>query len=157
MESCQVPLGKPAKLEQLAEECSELAKAALKLARIYRKENPTPITEQEALENLSEEVADVTLCIRVLGDVIGCNVEQIISKKHKRWMERLSKLPVADVAPVVRGRWTTPRGIIECSKCGFGMFPDGYFFEFGECVHANESQYRPNFCPNCGAKCDLEE
>lgn len=69
----------------------------------------------------------------------------------------IQALPAEDVAPVVHGRWTTPRGIIECSKCGFGMFPDGYFFEFGECVHANESQYRPNFCPNCGAKCDLEE
>lgn len=71
--------------------------------------------------------------------------------------DEMQELPAADVVPVVHGRWTTPRGIIECSKCGFGMFPDGYFFEFGECVHANESQYRPNFCPNCGAKCDLEE
>ncbi len=71
-------------------------------------------------------------------------------------MAILETIPAADVAPVVHGRWTTPRAIIECSKCGFGMFPDGYFFEFGECVHAYESQYRPNFCPNCGAKLDLE-
>lgn len=70
--------------------------------------------------------------------------------------DEIQALPAADVAPVVHGRWTTPRAIIECSKCGFGMFPDGYFFEFGECVHANESQYRPNFCPNCGVKLDLE-
>lgn len=69
----------------------------------------------------------------------------------------IQALPAEDVAPVVHGRWTTPRAIIECSKCGFGMFPDGYFFEFGECVHANESQYRPNFCPNCGVKLDLED
>lgn len=71
--------------------------------------------------------------------------------------DEIQALPAADVAPVVHGRWTTPRAIIECSKCGFGMFPDGYFFEFGECVHANESQYRPNFCPNCGVKLDLED
>lgn len=69
----------------------------------------------------------------------------------------IQALPAEDVVPVVHGRWTTPRAIIECSKCGFGMFPDGYFFEFGECVHANESQYRPNFCPNCGVKLDLED
>lgn len=150
MESCQVPLGKPAKLEQLAEECSELAKAALKLARIYRKENPTPITEQEALENLSEEVADVTLCIRVLGDVIGCNVEQIISKKHKRWMERLSKLPVADVAPVVHGRWeyepetASTYSILKCSKCGWWTIDLSIYGAY-------------HYCPNCGAKCDLKE
>ena len=72
-------------------------------------------------------------------------------------MAILETIPAADVAPVVHGRWTMPRAIIECSKCGFGMFPDGYFFEFGECVHANESQYRPNFCPNCGVKLDLED
>lgn len=34
-------IGRPAMLEQLAEEASELAKAALKLARIDRGENPT--------------------------------------------------------------------------------------------------------------------
>lgn len=36
--------GEPALLEQLAEECSELAQAALKLARLERGENPTPKT-----------------------------------------------------------------------------------------------------------------
>lgn len=33
--------------EQLAEEATELDKAALKLARIYRGENPTPVTESQ--------------------------------------------------------------------------------------------------------------
>ncbi len=37
-------IGEPAVYEQLAEECSELAKAALKMARILRNENPTPVT-----------------------------------------------------------------------------------------------------------------
>lgn len=45
-------LGEPALLEQLAEECSELAQAALKLARKERGENPTPKTEEECVENL---------------------------------------------------------------------------------------------------------
>lgn len=40
-------LGEPALLEQLAEECSELAQAALKLARLERGENPIPKTEEE--------------------------------------------------------------------------------------------------------------
>ena len=35
-------IGVPAMLEQLAEECSELAHASLKLARKIRGENPTP-------------------------------------------------------------------------------------------------------------------
>ena len=37
-------IGEAAMLEQLAEECTELAKAALKMARIIRKENPSPIS-----------------------------------------------------------------------------------------------------------------
>lgn len=38
-------IGVPAMLEQLAEECAECGKAALKLSRILRKENPTPVSE----------------------------------------------------------------------------------------------------------------
>lgn len=72
-------------------------------------------------------------------------------------VNRMREIPAADVAPVRRGRWVAPKGIIECSECGFGMFPDGYFFEFGECKHAHESQYRPNHCPNCGARMDSED
>ena len=41
-------IGEPAMLEQLAEEAAELSHAALKLARIIRGENPTPVTEVEA-------------------------------------------------------------------------------------------------------------
>lgn len=47
-------IGEAAMLEQLAEECTELAKAALKMARIIRKENPTPVTEKEAIANIRE-------------------------------------------------------------------------------------------------------
>lgn len=48
--------------EQLAEEASELCKAALKMARILRGENPTPVTDNEARINLIEEFTDVMLC-----------------------------------------------------------------------------------------------
>ena len=43
-------IGTASMLEQLAEECNELGKAALKLARIVRKNNPTPVTEEQAKE-----------------------------------------------------------------------------------------------------------
>lgn len=42
-------IGAPAMCEQAAEECTELAKAFLKLARIIRNENPTPVTMEEAM------------------------------------------------------------------------------------------------------------
>ena len=40
-------IGKPAMLEQTAEECAELAHACLKEARRLRGENPTPKTTPE--------------------------------------------------------------------------------------------------------------
>lgn len=60
----------------------------------------------------------------------------------------LGKTPAADVAPVVHGRWkyissscSMFTGVYKCSCCGAED-------ENGECY---------NFCPNCGAKMDLEE
>jgi len=85
-------IGLPAMLEQLAEECSELAQASLKYARLLRGENPTPKTEQECLESLTEEIADVDLCISELmmeGLVDSNKVIDIIDQKGNRWKERL--------------------------------------------------------------------
>ena len=69
-------IGEPAVLEQLAEECSELSKAALKLARILREENPTPVTRAEARAALTEEKEDVMNCLYVHGNV-GLNYEKL--------------------------------------------------------------------------------
>ena len=77
-------------LAQLAEEASELAHAALKLRRVYDGRNYTPITENEALENLKEEIADVQLLITVLGlDKDLTENVRIKSAKLKRWVGRL--------------------------------------------------------------------
>lgn len=54
-----VIVGVAAVYEALAEECSELAKAAQKTARVLRKENPTPVTEEEAKRMVDEEFTDV--------------------------------------------------------------------------------------------------
>lgn len=77
-------IGEAAVLEQLAEECTELAKAALKLARILREENPTPVTREEARAALTEEKEDVINCIYVHGNV-GLNY-----KKLERWENRIT-------------------------------------------------------------------
>ena len=85
-------IGLPAVLEQLAEECAELAQVSLKYARLLRGENPTPKTEQECLESLTEEIADVELCISILmiaGHVNSDTVMDTIDVKDKRWHERL--------------------------------------------------------------------
>ena len=92
-------VGEPAALEQLAEECVELAQAALKLghvaqklARIERKENPTPKTFDECREEFYEEVADVEVGVDVMMASPWNRVERInhyYDEHMKRWRKRL--------------------------------------------------------------------
>lgn len=87
-------IGLPAVLEQLAEECAELAQASLKYARLLRGENPTPKTEAECLESLTEEMADVELCnsiLMVAGHVNSDTVMDIIDVKERRWHKRIQE------------------------------------------------------------------
>lgn len=51
-------VGEPAALELVAEEAAELAQACLKLSRILRGENPTPVPEVLAAEKVMEEAAN---------------------------------------------------------------------------------------------------
>lgn len=72
--------------EQLAEECVELAHAALKLARIKRGENPTPVSVEKAMGAVVEEFTDVRLMTYVLET--GWDIE-IFEQKLLRWHKRL--------------------------------------------------------------------
>lgn len=81
-------LSKAALLEQLAEECSELSKESLKLARILRGENPTPLVSEDVTPNLIEEFTDVMLVSRVLG--LNIDQKQMNYKKN-RWLGRLEE------------------------------------------------------------------
>jgi hypothetical protein len=72
--------------EQLAEECVELAHAALKMARHMRNENPTPMTEEQIKHNLIEEASDIHLVSRILD--IKPDV-QVVDTKLVRWYDRL--------------------------------------------------------------------
>lgn len=86
-------LSTEALLEQLAEECAELGKAALKVARINRGENPTPLLIEDAISNLVEEVGDVRVCLEVLQKKgFDFNTESRERYKMQRWEERLHEL-----------------------------------------------------------------
>lgn len=88
MKGIKDQIGEPAMLEQLAEECTELAKAALKKARILRGENPTPITAEAADASLMEEYTDVVHCAKELG--LEWSLGQMYSK-HERWERRIKE------------------------------------------------------------------
>ena len=86
----------PELLAGLAEECTELAHAALKLRRVYDKTNPTPVLEDDALDDLYEEIADVKLYCSMLS-VPPSYISKIMQQKEKRWEERLMKLRSPEV------------------------------------------------------------
>ena len=89
-------IGEAAMLEQLAEEASELAQAALKLSRKIRRENPTPKTIEECKTNLREEYTDVVQCARELR-LIPDEIQ--IRHKARRFKERWENVYGTDKRP----------------------------------------------------------
>lgn len=87
-------IGEAALLEQTAEECVELAQACLKLARKLRDENPTPMSKEDILKNINEEMADVALCLDEIVDagfVSYEGVDFVIMQKRERWEKRVAE------------------------------------------------------------------
>lgn len=81
-------IGDAAMYEQMAEECAELGKAALKMARILRNENPTPVTVTEASDMIIEEAADVFICMDEVGVFDSSEVSRIAHVKRERFKAR---------------------------------------------------------------------
>ena len=75
-------------LAGLAEEAAELAQAALKLRRVIDGTNPTPMTHEEAMDNLEEEIADVHLYLNYI-DYDSRKVTEFYKNKRERWENRL--------------------------------------------------------------------
>lgn len=92
IEKVRTMLDKPELLCQLAEECTELGKAALKLRRIMNGINPTPLTEEEARKNFTEEVSDIMAVLKVLDiSVESEEIHGIQEYKFQRWVRRLEE------------------------------------------------------------------
>ena len=87
-------IGTPAMLEQTAEECVEMAHACLKLARHMRGENKVHKTIDEMYSNLSEEIADVSICMSELlssGIISYESLDSDIIAKKERMRKRLQE------------------------------------------------------------------
>ena len=80
-------------LMALAEEASELSKAAMKVARAKGLlDNPTPISVKQAENDLIEEYNDVVNCIDVLNKMPSltiCVDVDLRKRKCRRWAERI--------------------------------------------------------------------
>lgn len=104
-------LAETERLLGLTEEALELALAALKLYRVRAGRNPTPVTEEQAVENLLEEYGDVENYIEVLiTPSQNARAMQSRFEKRTRWVERLEAvgpvLLVADeTSPFTERQW----------------------------------------------------
>jgi len=74
---------------QGAEEAAELAQAFLKLRRALTGLNPTPVTVDDAWQDLMEEIADVMVCINQINGVNWAYISEIMTRKLGRWEGRL--------------------------------------------------------------------
>ena len=71
---------------QLAEECCELAQAALKMQRHCIGRNEPALSPEQLEKNFEEEVSDVQLCLYGLGKSPN---HSIVEHKLNRWIKRL--------------------------------------------------------------------
>ena len=91
-------------------------------------------------EYIEKKALMVALCKEIIGDGDYYNGKDDMQDQIR---DMVSRFPAADVAPVRHGRWlpfhSTAAGDIQyCSACEIGC------------------TWKPNYCPNCGAKMDLE-
>lgn len=94
MEKINDYLTTPDLLCQLAEEASELAQAALKLKRAMEGTNPTPMSVEECVENMDEEIADVSLLLYPRRSTKREHMlaqSRVVQRKVERWLKRLEE------------------------------------------------------------------
>jgi NTP pyrophosphatase (non-canonical NTP hydrolase) len=88
-------IGEAATLEQLAEECVELAHASLKLARHLRGDNKVYNTnEDDMIKNIIEEIVDVNIIYNEVLGVLeekGVDIKTEFSRVYLQKMERMKK------------------------------------------------------------------
>jgi len=59
----------------------------------------------------------------------------------------IARFPAVNAAPVVHAKWMIERCAARCTHCGIGY----------RLSNGGPNAMRFKFCPNCGAKMDLEE
>ena len=92
-------------------------------------------------EYIEKKALMVALCKEIIGDGDYYNGKDDMQDQIR---DMVSRFPAADVAQVRHGRWlpfhSTAAGDIQyCSACEIGC------------------TWKPNYCPNCGAKMDGDD
>lgn len=62
-------------------------------------------------------------------------IDEYYNMYHRAAERAIAGVPIADVRPVVRGKWITYNNTYVCSVCGISL-----------------SFWKSRYCPNCGAR-----
>lgn len=90
------------------------------------------------------EYIDRAVCLSILRAKANMAVLMDASPYFEKAAQMLEKLPAADVAPVIRGRWAHLGGDEWCcSACGFVITTEGSW-----------DKPTKKYCEDCGAKMD---
>lgn len=95
---------------------------------------------------MSDYISREAAIDRLNKNLSACNPGTFSELCYADAIETVKHFPAADVEPVRRGRWVNKKG---------------GFFEFAACSLCGDvaptAGITPNYCPNCGAKMDLED
>lgn len=97
--------------------------------------------ERGALQKLFNEVSTSLLCKKELAK----DTEHMI-RAFLMVTEMIQDAPAVDVVPVVHGKWEY-----------IGTDKNGHVYRCANCAGRIGLDYETEYCPNCGAKMDLEE
>lgn len=81
-------LGLDTVMHQSIEECGELIQAICKYARANGQYQKTTVTPSQALDELTEEIADVEICVKQLKYLLGINTSMLKEFKLERTYNR---------------------------------------------------------------------
>lgn len=115
---------------QLAEEASELSQAALKMQRLFMPTNKPRKTYAECVDNVYEEIADILVCLDVLGISHSADeINRIRREKEQRWARGIRRMTSM--------KEPKPVGICACDYCGEAIEDGEEHYELpgGERLH----------------------
>ncbi len=77
-----------------------------------------------------------------------------LDEMHMDALELLKAQPTVDAVPVVNGHWIKRHNWVPISQTATKNFP---FYECSRCRWIRRLVNEYDYCPNCGAKMDLDE
>lgn len=107
---------------------------------------------------MNDYISREALIDRLNKNLSACNPGTFSEMCYADAIETVKHLPAADVEPVRYGRWEGYTHSFYCgtNKYGEPIYRDGTVYYCSDPKCRRKTVIKEKFCPNCGAKMDLE-